>query len=106
MLPVRAASRRCRSCSLGFAALLSLFRVAMSSRLYNFDLLETNRLGGVVLEDDRVLLLVELQLRRDRNPAFSFAVLVQANVDEGEGIVVGARPVANFLERHVAIGRD
>src|SRR3982751_2416604 len=98
MLPVRAASSRCRSCSLAPAALRSLFRAAMSPCLYDFDLLETNRFGRVVLEDDRVLCLVELQLRRHCHLAFPFAILVQPDVDEGKRVVVGARPVANFLE--------
>src|SRR5262245_24258077 len=73
----------------------------------HLDLVQTNRLGAVVLDLQRVLLLVERQLGRDGILSFSLAVLVDDDLHERERIVDGPRLVPRLPEADVAIeGED
>src|SRR5262249_51933447 len=73
---------------------------------FNAHVLQTHRLARVVLELDRVLLLVVGNLGRERHLAFTFAGRLDTDFDERERIVDAARLIARLPKTNPAIGGD
>ena len=78
----------------------AVYFLTSSSRLFS-----RYRLARVVLDLDRVGLLVERELGRVRHPAFALAVLAEVHLEQRERVVVGARPV-DFLAEADDARRD
>src|SRR4030095_8951646 len=70
----------------------------------DLDLVQADRFACEVFEDDGVLVLVEITLRRTGALALPFAVLVDVDLEQRERIVAHPRPLYRFGEADEPIG--
>src|SRR2546428_11689426 len=67
--------------------------------------LQQHGLRGVVLEDDRVALLVRRDFGRERHLALALALRVYTQLDYRERVIDRARAVLGFPDTDVAVAR-
>ena len=76
------------------------------ARSFALHRLEQNRLGGVILQRHDLVFLVGSNLRCHGNLAFALPNRIQMQLDHGERVVNGTRPIRRLPEPDPAIGDE